>query len=165
MALQSENYNLNFCVGLRRKKIQLHIPETHTHTPLISIQGKHFSQFFGILCEYILSLTRLCVEYVNHVIHKAVYHSLSGATKWWNKHIGAPDYFQVLLSNQWRLMTEVIQLFSIDLGHARLRVPLGVSCPRPPRPMGTLPYLPWPSCPLLQAPTTAAAANTAHINS
>lgn len=77
----------------------------HTYTCLISNSRQTFhSQFLGILCEYILSLTRLYVEYVNRVTHKAAYHSLSGATKWRNKLTGAPDYLQVLLGSLWRLM-------------------------------------------------------------
>lgn len=65
-----------------------------------------------------------------HVIHRAAYHSPSGATKWWNKHIGAPDYLQAPLSNLWRLTTEVVSFSSSIITSDRQDAPsaLGVSC-------------------------------------
>jgi len=61
------------------------IADKHTYTHLISNSRQSFhSQFLGILCEYIFSLSKFYVEHVNHFIHKTTYHSPSRASKWWN---------------------------------------------------------------------------------
>lgn len=59
--------------------------DKHTYTCLIPNSRQSFhSQFLGILCEYIFSLSKFYVEYVNHFIHKTTYHSSPRASKWWN---------------------------------------------------------------------------------
>lgn len=145
---------------------------------LISNSRQAFhSQFLGVLCEYILSLTGFYVEYVNHVMHKAAYHSLSRATKWWNKHIGPPDHLQAPLSNLWRLMTKSMPFSSsiITSDTQDAPSPLSVSCcsracvlsgDTATSATGTpaVPALPRPTRPSGARHTTPGTAKALHIN-
>lgn len=166
------------CRTKEKKQNQLHIPDKHTYMHLISNSRQAFhSQFLGVLCEYILSLTGFYVEYVNHVMHKAAYHSLSRATKWWNKHIGAPDHLQAPSSNLWRLMTKVMPFSSsvITSDTQDAPSPLSVSCcsracllsgDTAASAAGTpaVPALSQPTCPSSARCTTAGTAKALHIN-